>query len=458
MSANTNNPDDFIALSAYPQAIIHVDCDAFFTSCEASRDPSLKGRPVVTGKERGIVSCPSYEAKAQGVKRGMRLGEAKKLCAGLAILSSDYELYSIYSARIFTILRRFTPQVEEYSIDEAFCDLAGLRRFYRSSYSDIALKIKESVRKELDITVSIGLSLTKMLAKICSKENKPDGLTAVPGYRLHEFLKDKPLERVCGFGPNTTALLNKCGIHTILDYVSKPLSFVDKLLGKIGRELWHELRGDSVYKVSGEGNSKQLSISKTKTFVPVSEDPEVVKGELLRNMESAFIKLRRHRLSARSLAIILRREDFNHTGLEADLTRHSSSTLEFTGICAELFRRIFEKGTRYRATGVILSDIIYEKDEERGLFDNRAEIEKTRVLGHLIDEINASYGKHTIHIASTGRVLNKEEHPRNDLAWRKTALLRGETFRRRIGIPLLKLKYKKVRLLLLLMLINGGIL
>jgi len=95
----------FITLSSYPQAIAHVDCDAFFTSCEAARDPSLKGKPVATGKERGIVSCPSYEAKARGVVRGMRLGEAKRACPGLIILPSDYELYSIYSTRMFAILR-----------------------------------------------------------------------------------------------------------------------------------------------------------------------------------------------------------------------------------------------------------------------------------------------------------------------------------------------------------------
>ncbi len=439
MSANINNPNNFITLSSYPRAIIHVDCDAFFTSCESSRDPSLKGRPVVTGKERGIVSCPSYEAKALGVTRAMRLREAKMICPGLVVLPSDYELYSIYSARMFTILRRFTPQVEEYSIDEAFCDLSGLRRFYRSSYADIALKIKDAVHRELGITVSIGLSLTKILAKLCSKESKPDGFTAVPGRKLHEFLKDKPVGRVCGFGPSSTAVLNKYGVRTILDYVCKPLPFADKLLGKIGRELWHELRGEPVYEVSDAPKEKYLSISKTKTFAPCSRDFVIVKGELMRNLESAFIKLRRHHLSARSLAIYLRREDFSHTGLEARLSRHSSSTLEFTGMCARLLNEAFEYHTSYRSTGVILSEIIEEKDEERGLFDDPIEIEKTRSIGRVIDEINDSYGKHTIHIASSDCTANKKEHPRNELAWRKTALLKGETFRTRIGIPLLKL-------------------
>ena len=137
-------PSDFITLLSFPRAIVHVDCDAFFTSCESARDPSLKGKPLVTGQERGIVSCPSYEAKALGVKRAMRLNDARKACPGLIIMPSDYELYSIYSERIFAIIRRFTPDVEEYSIDEAFCDITGMRRMYHSSYSDIAGRTSRS--------------------------------------------------------------------------------------------------------------------------------------------------------------------------------------------------------------------------------------------------------------------------------------------------------------------------
>lgn len=438
MSVNTNNPEGFITLSSYPQAIMHVDCDAFFTSCESARDRKLRGRPLATGKERGIVSCPSYEAKALGVVRGMRLGEARKICPELVILPSDYELYSICSMRLFEILRRFTPQVEEYSIDEAFCDLTGLRRYHRSSYRAIAGSIKEAVSSELDITVSVGLSLTKMLAKLCSKANKPDGLTAVPGSKLHEFLKCVPVEKVCGFGPNTVALLNKCGINTVLEYIERPIAFADKLLGKIGRELWHELRGQPVYAVSTEPKDKYLSISKTKTFSPASCDRDFVKAELVRNLESAFIKLRRHGLAARTLAIYLRRQDFGATGMETRLTRHSSSTLDFTGACAGLFDSLFEERTSYRATGVILSDIVDGIRVEADLFDDPVSVERTRVLGEVIDEINAAHGKHALHLAASQPVSTSPTHPRNELAWRKRALLKGETFRRRLGIPLLK--------------------
>jgi DNA polymerase-4/DNA polymerase V len=339
---------------------------------------------------------------------------------------------------MFNILRRFTPQVEEYSIDEAFCDLTGLRRFYRTSYPNIGRKIKDAVTKDLGITVSVGVSLSKILAKLCSKHQKPDGFTAVPGHKLHEFLKDIPLERVCGFGPNTVALLNKCGVGTVLEYVRRPQNFAAKLLGKIGLELWQELRGEAVYEVSTEPKEKYLSISKTKTFSPPSKKGDFVKGQLMRNLESACIKLRRHGLSARALTAYLRRADFSHAACEARLTRHTSSTLDFSQAATALFDEIFEPGTLYRSTGVILSEIVEGEGQGADLFDDPVAIERTRKLDRAIDEINASYGKHAIHLASSDIVGKKEPHPRNEPAWRKTALLKGETARKRLNIPLLK--------------------
>ncbi|MFA6078660.1 MAG: DNA polymerase IV [Candidatus Omnitrophota bacterium] len=427
-------------------AIAHIDCDAFFASCEQARNPRLKNRPLVTGKERGIIACASYEAKALGIKRGVRLYEAKRICPELIILPSDYETYSIYSKRLFAILRDFTPSVEEFSIDEAFCDLTGLRRLYRSSYKNIALEIKSRVKKELDITVSVGLSLSKTLAKICSRYRKPDGFMAVPGKNIHTFLKEIPLEMVCGFGPNTVALLQKHGINNVFDYIQRPVSFAQKMLGKIGIELWKELRGESVYRVSIEPKEKYLSISKTKTFTPPSCDKEFVKAQLMRNLESAFIKLRRHRLSAKNLGIYLRSSDFYGSGSEAGLNRHSSSTLDFTEICSGLFERLFDKNISYRATGVTLSGIVTEGIDRRDLFDDPVKIEHIEDLSKAVDRINEIHGKYAVHLASSDAVIAKGErthreevNPRSCLPQRKSELLKGETFRKRLGIPLLKL-------------------
>src|SRR3989338_8891057 len=134
------------------RTILHIDGDAFFASCEQARDPRLKGKPVVTGKERGIAASLSYEAKARGVTRAMPLFEIKRICPDVIILPSDYETYSLLSKRFYQIVRRYTPDVEEYGVDECFADITGLRRMYHSSYRQIAERIQHDLTIELGFT------------------------------------------------------------------------------------------------------------------------------------------------------------------------------------------------------------------------------------------------------------------------------------------------------------------
>ncbi len=211
-----------LTISSYPRAIIHIDGDAFFASCEQARNPKLKGKPVITGKERGIAASMSYEAKARGVKRGMRLFEIQKICPEVIMLPSDYETYSLLSKRFFSIVRRYTPDVEEYSIDECFADLTGLRRPLRMSYSNIAESIKRDLDRELGFTFSVGLGPNKVIAKIGSKWKKPSGFTAIPGRKVHLFLVKLPVEKVWGIGTQTTAFLHKHRVKTALEYARKP--------------------------------------------------------------------------------------------------------------------------------------------------------------------------------------------------------------------------------------------
>ncbi len=154
--------DTPLSIDGFPRAILHIDGDAFFASCEQANNPALRGKPVITGKERGIVASMSYEAKAKGVKPAMRLFEVKKLCPDAILLPSDYETYSLLSKRLFSIVRRYTPEVEEYGIDECFADLTGLRRALRMNYIDIARRIKSDLDTELGFTFSVGLAPNKV--------------------------------------------------------------------------------------------------------------------------------------------------------------------------------------------------------------------------------------------------------------------------------------------------------
>jgi DNA polymerase-4/DNA polymerase V len=268
-------------IHSWPRAILHVDGDAFFTSCEEVIHPELKGKVLITGGERGIVACASYPAKKLGIKRGVSLIEAKKICPDLIVLPSDYETYSLFSKRMFSIVRRFTPQVEEYSIDEAFADLTGLRRPLHSSYETIALKIKKEIQRELGFTVSLGISVSKVLAKVASKHRKPDGFTVIRGREIPEYLKDLPVEAIWGIGRATTNYLWKMGVKTALEFAKLPEQVVKKRFTKPGQEIWRELRGESAYPVEPEEKNDYASISKTKTFAPATSDRDYLFAQLL---------------------------------------------------------------------------------------------------------------------------------------------------------------------------------
>ena len=234
--------DQLFSLHLWPRAIAHIDGDAFFTSCEEAIHPELRGRALITGGERGIVACASYPAKKSGVKRGVSLHEARRICPGLIILPSDYETYSLFSRRMFGIIRRFTPDVEEYSIDEAFADITGMRRALRSSYEEIILRMKKEIERELGITVSVGLSITKVLAKVASKHQKPSGVTIIKGRDIAGYLGNLPVEKIWGVGLATSNYLAKMGIRCALEFAQLPEKKVRERFTKPGVEIWQELR------------------------------------------------------------------------------------------------------------------------------------------------------------------------------------------------------------------------
>jgi DNA polymerase IV len=434
-----NEPARF-TLHSYPKAIVHLDGDAFFAAVEQAVHPEWKGKPVVTGKERGIIACASYEAKALGIKRGVRLHEAERMCRDLIVLPSDYETYCLYSKRMFNIMRRFTPVVEESSIDEGFADLTGLRRVFHSSYVDIARQMRKTIHDELDITVSVGLSLSKGLCKLASKHHKPNGLTAVAGHKIHEFLPRIPLEEVWGFGPNLTAFLHKQGLNTAYDFTAMSEAWATKKLGKIGREIWNELRGNSVYPVVTEEKSDYATISKCKTFTAPSDDPEFVHAKLVRNVESAFIKARRYRLRTRLLYVALRKKDYSQRGLEADLSRATSSAQEVMSLIRIMFDRIYEPGVEYRTTMVVLGKLEEDRVDQFELFENRVRLEHIREASRAIDEVAERYGKHAV-TSGTGLFLDQHRVTgRDEKPMRKNDLLPGETDRQRINLPRLNIK------------------
>jgi len=431
-----------LTISSWPRAILHLDADAFFASCEQAIHPELRGKPVITGKERGIVAAASYEAKARGIKRGMRLFEVKKVCPDAVMLPSDYETYSLFSLRMFEILRRFSPDVEEYSIDEAFVDLTGLRRSYHGPYGMIAQKMQKTVETELGITVSVGVSLSKVLAKIGSKHNKPNGLTLIPGRDIHLYLGKLAVEKVWGIGANTAAFLGKFGITTALQFARKDEKFIEKYLSKPYREIWHELNGRSVYPVVTETKHTYQSISKTKTFTPPSNDETFVFAQISKNLENACIKARRYKLAATRLIVFLRRQDFKDSGVEIKLSSPTAYPANLFSALREGFNYVFNSRELFRQTGVVLAGLVSEDNIQHTLFDDIVKIEKLEKIYSAVDRLSGRFGKHTVHHAASlpTKLQAQHEGDRGDVPQRKGDLFKGESKRQRLGLPMLNIK------------------
>lgn len=427
------------SLFAFPQAILHIDADSFFVSCEVARNPELRGKSVVTGLERGIVSSLSYEAKARGVKRGMSLWEVKKICPDVIFLPSDYETYSLYSLRMFSIVRRFTPDVEEYSIDECFADLTGLQRPLNMSYKKMTEEIKEALDTELGFSFSLGLAPTKVLAKLGSNWKKPSGLTIITSSNINDYLAQITVDKVWGIGPQTTAYLNKLGVRTALQFVEKDIDWVKTKLTKPHLEIWQELKGQLVYKINNDKKSTYQSISKTKTFTPPSSDKDYVFSQLSKNTENACIKLRRYRLAARKVFFFLKTQDFKCQGYEFKLIRPTDNPIEIVKMIDKYFDSVFSEGRLFRATGIVLMGLVENTSRQADLFNEVVTAEKiSRIFGS-VDGISKRYGKHSLFLGSSLSAMSKSQHrgDRQVAVERKNILFKGETERKRLDIPFL---------------------
>jgi len=379
-------------IRSWPETILHIDGDAFFASVTQAVNPQLRNKPIVTGQERGIATAISYEAKKYGVKRGMRYSEIKRICPSCIFVDSDYELYTLFSHRMFEIIRQFSFAVEEYSIDEGFIDLKGLRKPLNMSYEQIGKKIKDTVESNLGITVSVGISLTKSLAKIASNFHKPSGLTVIDGHSIEEFLKKISIRNVWGIGEQTSALLNKFNIYTAYEFVTLPEQFILKHLSKPFFEIWQELHGKKIFELSFEKKITYQSISKTQTFHPPSSNKDILWSRLLQHVEDAFTKARSFHYRVGRLSIFLKTQDFIYHTIEIKLANKTSYPLLIRKQLEEGFEHINHKGLLYRTTGCTITDLEQNTATQQNLFQNVQLEEKIKKIYPLIDAKKVDFG------------------------------------------------------------------
>src|SRR5919106_2226593 len=277
--------------------------------------------------------------------------------------------------------------------------LKGLCSLWRKSYGGIADLIREAVRVEVDVTVSIGVSVTKTLAKIASESHKPNGTTVVPGRVIEAFLAGVKVGDIPGIGGNREALLAKFGIRTALQYAKAPQALIQRLLGKVGTDLWHELRGVPLYPLELEPKPPK-SIARTASLGEVTSDRDTLKAHLIHHVTRLTTELVGKDLLTGRMCVFLRRKSFAAVALEARLNRPTAGYSTLCRITMEILDRLYLEGELYRGCGVIAGDIFPAEGQTPDLFPDlfteRGNEEKQRRLIQTMDVINRRYGQGTL--------------------------------------------------------------
>lgn len=378
---------------SWPEVVLCLDGDAFFASVTQAVHPELKGKPVVTGWERGIATAVSYEARALGIERGMRCWEIKKQFPNVVITHSDYRLYHLFSEKMFSVIRKYSPCVEVYSVDEGFADLKGMRRPLHMSYEQIATTIKREIEGSLGITVSIGVSVTKSLAKLAVNKNKPSGLTIVPGKEIDDLLKDVPINKVWGIGGATTAFLQKLNINTAYEFAKKPEYFIKQNFSKPYQEIWRELNGEMVYGVNPDAKRVYKSMTRSSTVTPPTNDKNILYARLLSHVEDVFLKARNYKYSVKKVFIYLKDQKFNHHGVEIKLTDPTAFPIMIREELQKGFNAIYKKDVLYRASGATIYDFIENNQKQASLFfSNPIKEGKAKNIYPMFDSKKVDFG------------------------------------------------------------------
>jgi len=340
----------------FMRRILHIDMDAFFASIEQQRRPELAGKPLVIGgkgdpTKRGVVSTASYEARKFGIHSAMPLRTAYKLCPDAVFLPVDYKDYSMVSKMIKKILREFTPIIEEAGIDEAFLDISEIR----NGSEEIAKEIKKRIKKETGLTCSIGIAPNKLLAKIASDMDKPDGLTIIAEEDIEHSIWPLPVRKLRGVGPKNTAYLKEMGIRTIGELASISLNKLIERFGKsYGRYLYDASRGidDSPIIVHREPKSSGREI----TFQKDIGNIQILRKTLVEITKQVVKNIRERGYKARTVTVKIRLSDFETHTRAKSLYEHTDSLEDIKRAAFDCLKRI-ELKKKVRLIGIRVSKL-----------------------------------------------------------------------------------------------------
>lgn len=344
--------------------ILHVDMDAFFASVEQRDNPELKGKPVIVGgiSERGVVSTCSYEARKYGVHSAMPIFMAKEKCPNGIFISGRYGRYTKVSQDIFKILNDVTPLVEPVSIDEGYLDLSKSRF---NSGMEAARYIKNRIFKEIGLTISVGISYNKFLAKLASDWNKPNGIKEISKEMVPEILFPIPLSKVHGLGKVSVAKLNNMGIFYVKDLYRMDKKFCIEYLGKNGLDIYDRIRGIDNREI--ETVRERKSVGKEKTLKFDTNDKE----ELLHYIREFSFEIEKllnaKNVMGKTVTLKFKTKDFENHTRSRTLNNYISSHEEIYNVSKELLESE-ELKSSLRLIGISISSFKEKEIEQMTLF------------------------------------------------------------------------------------------
>lgn len=380
-------------LLAHPErdmlTLAHVDCDAFFAAIEKRDDPSLAAKAVIIGGgKRGVVSTACYVARLNGVRSAMPMFKALLLCPDAVVITPNIEKYSKAGREIRQLMLETTPLVEPVSIDEAFLDLAGTERLHHASPAITLARLAARIEAEVGITVSVGLSYAKFLAKIASDLDKPRGFSIIGRAEAVSFLANKPLRMLPGVGAAAASRLEQEGLSRIGDIAKREPKDLVRLLGKEGLRLHRLSLGADLRSVSTLRETKSVS-AETTLEIDLARYDEL-EPILWRMCEKTAKRLKKQGFSGRTATLKLKTADFR-------LITRSRQLAEPTQLALRLFTPLKEllgqacDGTRFRLIGAGLSDLHSPEEADHGdLADTR--VKRLKAMDSAIDTLRAKFG------------------------------------------------------------------
>lgn len=382
-----------------------IDCDSFFVSCERKLNPELKSLPVsVVSGERGCVIARSREAKALGIPMGIPLFQAVEKYPECIYITANHYAYTKISAMVMQILKEYSPNVQVYSIDEAFVDFTGLTKLYKKNYFKLAYEIQQRILKEVDIPVSIGIGKTKTIAKLASDKSKNTSthISLVGKSKLRDVLRYTDIQEVWGIGRKLGVKLRGLGVRTAYDYVMRDDSWIKARFGKNGLAIKSELLGIMVSPISNEIELPK-SISDTKSFLEFSSDLQFLKNELSIHIHDVCTRLRKINCKASTIGVILKTKDFRTLYSKIQVAVPINFEFEISKYAFPVLEKMFSSDTLYRSVGIVLEDFNLCSQEQLILFDTDTKREQKEKLGKSLDKLEQKFGRNIVRTGFTNK-------------------------------------------------------